>query len=134
MPAPVVEEPLIDRALVAELSATLGEEAFRSLLDRFLASLPEKIGDLSTSVRLGDLPALARSAHSLRGAALSLGFRRLGECLRELERRAKSGEAVDVELALAERVAASSRQGTADAARDGDGACASASSTITTSI
>jgi len=83
--------PLVDVEAVAELRDALGEETFRSLRDRFFAGLPDRLAELRAAP---DSTTLARTAHGLRGAALNLGFVRLGHCLDHIETQAKAGDAV----------------------------------------
>ena len=85
---PVPPLPLIDAEAVADLRDTLGDESFRHLLDRFQRSVPERLAELRQAA---DGVAMARAAHGWRGAALNLGFARLGQCLERLEAAALEG-------------------------------------------
>ncbi|MDR3439130.1 response regulator [Telmatospirillum sp.] len=94
--------PLIDVDLISDLSLTLGEGSFTTLFERFRSSLPLRIEELRKAGEVRDLPELTKAAHALRGAAVSLGFSRLSQCLQQLELAAKTGD--DVESLVAEMI------------------------------
>jgi PAS domain S-box-containing protein len=97
--------PLVDRGIVDDLAETLGAEPFQALFGRFLDSLPGRMVELRDLSAATDLIPLVKASHSLRGAALSLGVSRLGDCLLRLERKAKAGEEIAGAVAEAVRVA-----------------------------
>jgi len=109
------ELPLIDAEAMADLRDSLGENSFRNLLGRFHQSMPARLAELRQAA---DAAALARAAHGLRGAALNLGFARLGQCLETLEARAKSGGEVG---GLVEEAAEIAARGMEDALTGVDG-------------
>lgn len=90
-PVPVA----IDRAVLREW---LGEDdaAIDELLGVFATSIATEFGRLSDQLLAGDLPAFARTAHRLRGAALSMGARELAAVAATLDHAARAGDAGNV--------------------------------------
>ena len=83
--------PAIDRSV---LDPWIGgdETARRDLLDKFRLSAAESRRDIETAMAAGDLAALAAAAHRLKGSALAVGARALGDAAATLERAAKAGD------------------------------------------
>ncbi|WP_395711086.1 ATP-binding protein [Reyranella sp.] len=107
--------PAIDRTV---LDPWIGDDeaARRDLLDKFGLSAAESRRDIETAMAAGDLAALAAAAHRLKGSALAVGARALGDAAATLERAAKAGDratcqdglgplAVEVQRAQAELAA-----------------------------
>ncbi len=89
----------------------LGDDVFREILESALASIPRSLEEIRRACAEGDLEALAKTAHSLKGAGLSLGAVSFAELCGRLEDQARRGE----EAAMAQRVG--------EAARSGEGLC-----------
>jgi signal transduction histidine kinase/DNA-binding response OmpR family regulator len=68
------------------------EAARRDLLTKFSRSASESRHDIETAMAAGDLAALAAAAHRLKGSALAVGARALGDAAQVLERAAKAGD------------------------------------------
>ena len=68
------------------------EAARRDLLRKFSATAVESRRDIEAAMTAGDLPALAAAAHRLKGSALAVGARALGDAAGTLERTAKAGD------------------------------------------
>jgi CheY-like chemotaxis protein/HPt (histidine-containing phosphotransfer) domain-containing protein len=68
------------------------EVARRDLLRKFSLSASDSRRDIETAMAAGDLAALAAAAHRLKGGALAVGARALGEAAAALERSAKAGD------------------------------------------
>lgn len=102
MPALAEEEPAYD---LGSLSARcLGNLDFAiSLLDRFAAGAETSIERLRTAAERGDLPDLAREAHSLKGSAANLSADSLRDAAASLEAACRSG-ARDEGVAAVERL------------------------------
>jgi CheY-like chemotaxis protein len=83
------QQPLLDQEATAELRELLGEEAFRDILSRFVDTLPSHMEKIRTANNAAELSS---EAHSLRGAAMNLGFIRLGGWLEQLQAKARSGK------------------------------------------
>ena len=83
--------PAIDPA-VLEPWLQGDEVARRDLLRKFSLSASDSRRDIETAMAAGDLAALAAAAHRLKGGALAVGARALGEAAAALERSAKAGD------------------------------------------
>ncbi len=67
------------------------EEFVRSVLQNFLEELPKEIRTLGELVFSGNCKAVARQAHSIKGAAGNVGGEAMKSAARELERAANQG-------------------------------------------
>ena len=83
---------LIDEETQADLRDALGDESFDDLVAGFLKGIPSRRQDIRAAIERGDGKAAAAVAHSLKGAALNLGFTRLANAASRLEEAGKSGE------------------------------------------
>ena len=77
-------------------------EFLRELFTMFLAEEPKRLAAIGAAVQAGDLPLVRHHAHSLKGAAATLGLQPLRNAARELEFAARDARAE----ALADGVAA----------------------------
>ena len=84
-------QPAIDRS-VLDPWITDDEAARRDLLRKFSATAIDSRRDIEAAMTAGDLPALAAAAHRLKGSALAVGARALGDAADALERTAKAGD------------------------------------------
>ncbi len=102
-----VQSPASDRDAKAEppktaaidrgvLIAWLGDdiEAIDGLLRKFRKTAVEAERDISAAFGAGDLAALAAAAHKLKGAAQTVGARRLGNAAGTLEQGGKAGDRI----------------------------------------
>ena len=95
--------PPFDENVLASLTG--GNDAdLRALLDDYLASTREDLAGLESARAAGDLPALTRQAHKLKGAARTVGALELAEAGERLETAARAGDWIAV-LPLATDVA-----------------------------
>jgi CheY-like chemotaxis protein/HPt (histidine-containing phosphotransfer) domain-containing protein len=95
--------PPFDEAVLQALTG--GNEAdLRALLDDYLASTREDLAGLEIARAAGDLPALTRQAHKLKGAARTVGALELAAASERLEAAAREGDWIAV-LPLATDVA-----------------------------
>lgn len=83
-----------------ERMRSIKPDFLRSLFDMFLAEEPKRILALGKAVSQCDLEQIRYMAHSVKGAAATMGMERLCDASRELERAAKDGEA-DLALCFA---------------------------------
>jgi two-component system sensor histidine kinase/response regulator len=83
--------PVLDRQ---RLLAEFGDdpEVLAELKDLFLTHLPELFAQIRSAIQAGDGASLARSAHSLKGAASTYGAHRVHEVCRQLEQLGKQGD------------------------------------------
>ncbi|MDP1837247.1 MAG: PAS-domain containing protein, partial [Reyranella sp.] len=84
-------KPAIDRSVLDPWIAD-DEAARRDLLRKFSATATLSRRDIEAAMTAGDLPGLAAAAHRLKGSALAVGARALGEAAGALERTAKAGD------------------------------------------
>jgi len=84
--APAIDPAVLDPWLQGD------EAARRDLLAKFSRSASESRHDIETAMAAGDLAALAAAAHRLKGSALAVGARALGDAAQTLERAAKAGD------------------------------------------
>ncbi|MGI9328704.1 MAG: Hpt domain-containing protein [Pseudomonadales bacterium] len=78
------------------------EDEFQAVLDAFYLQAESTWSQVATQLRQPDLNAVSRSAHALKGSALSLGAERLCETLEALESAARAG-AMDESKTLHQR-------------------------------
>ncbi|WP_189046534.1 ATP-binding protein [Aliidongia dinghuensis] len=86
--APTHAGPMhFDEPVMAALIANLGMETAGRIRDRFLRDLPQHLSRIRTAASKRDWAALTREAHSLKGAAASLGLRSIVETAATLEQQ-----------------------------------------------
>lgn len=104
-------ETPVDRAIFAELMATVGADFVPGLVDTFLADAPGMLGALRRALADDDAALFRRTAHSLKSNGNTFGATRLGSLARELELggldpvRSASGASLDALDAEYARVA-----------------------------
>ena len=91
---------LIDPAVLAQDRAALGAERGTLMIETFVETAPLQIAGIRGALADGRAERAADLAHALRGAAGSLGLRRLADLCGALEARARTPEAA----ALAEEL------------------------------
>ena len=89
-------ESIIDPAVLAQDRAVLGAERGGFMVDTFIETAPAQIEGIRQALAEGRTERAADLAHALRGAAGSLGLRRLADRCGVLEARARTPEAVAV--------------------------------------
>ena len=89
-------ESIIDPAVLAQDRAVLGAERGGLMVDTFVETAPAQIEGIRQALAEGRTERAADLAHALRGAAGSLGLRRLAERCGMLEARARTPEAAAV--------------------------------------
>ena len=102
---PALDAEIVDR--LERLGESVGEDLMGQLAVLFLAEAGTNVALLQDAVAGGNVAAVARSAHSLRGASANLGATELARLCAGLEKAAGTGgfesapaqmEAIDVEL------------------------------------
>ena len=83
--------PALDAATLDALTGGSASEA-RALLDDFLASNTQDLAELDSAHGNGDLPALTRQAHKIKGAARMIGAVELAEAAGQLEASSRDAE------------------------------------------
>ena len=84
--APAIDSSVLDPWLAGD------DDARRDLLAKFSLTASESRRDIETAMAAGDLAALAAAAHRLKGSALAVGARALGDAAKTLEQAAKAGD------------------------------------------
>ncbi len=91
---PAAGEPVLDRAVLADLEDIMGDE-LRMLVDMFLADSPKRLAALSAAAAVGDTATLQGQAHALKSASANLGTRALSAHAKALEMAARAGTVPD---------------------------------------
>ena len=102
LPAPAgaaVQEHADAPAMVSRLA---GHPKLGPIVARFVAQLPERLAQMDAAAAAADMPALAASAHWLKGAGGSMGFDDLFAPAKALEDASRAGDAPGVAAILAE--------------------------------
>ena len=84
---------IIDPTVLAEDRAVLGAERGALMIDTFVETAPVQIDGIRQALAEGRIERAADLAHALRGAAGSLGLRRLADRCGVIEARARTPEA-----------------------------------------
>lgn len=105
----------LDANLLDELRAVM-EEEFDSLLEAYLKDSERRCFEVSEAWEAGDLEALRRSAHSLKGASSNIGAAALAELCASLEHLARDSR-VDCVPQVMERVKVELQEVREDVAR-----------------
>lgn len=100
-----LEVPTVDESAVERLRDALGQETLARLLSAWPAAADDLVRQLETAIAAGDLKAVGRAAHSIKGLAGNYGFRRFSRLAVELEEagadHAALAEALRAELVRA---------------------------------
>ena len=85
----------LDPAALAELLEMVGDDtAFvDDIVDTYLRDAPDQIAGMRSALAAADLGTLGRHAHTLKGNSLSVGATALAAIARDLEERARAGDA-----------------------------------------
>ena len=97
---PLIVAPAVSDPAVWDATATLdnlgGDSAFLDeIIALFLIEAPKQLGELSRVQAEGDLPALARVAHTIKGTVSCYFAAYAKDCASVLEQAARSGEPAD---------------------------------------
>ena len=93
--------PILD--LPEALKRAMGDAQFlRKLIDELRKTLPDFITRLNEARQKGDMSALGREAHQLKGAAANMSAKAVAAAAAKLEQIEKSGNAEDLEQAMNE--------------------------------
>ncbi|MGB4548011.1 MAG: Hpt domain-containing protein [Syntrophales bacterium] len=68
------------------------EEEFQELVELFLESTLSELDHIKTAAQVPDFEKMAMSAHSMRGAAINLGFTEIHELAKTIESNARACE------------------------------------------
>jgi HPt (histidine-containing phosphotransfer) domain-containing protein len=68
------------------------EEEFQELVELFLESTLSELDHIKAAAQVSDFKKIAMSAHSMRGAAINLGFMEIHELAKTIEGNAQARE------------------------------------------
>lgn len=92
----MVMQPIGDtarfRQAVEDLSRDIGPGALSEILDAYLTDTPSRMELLSPLLGAGDLPSLARCAHSIQGGSSIFGLHDLKQAALEVELAVRQAE------------------------------------------
>ena len=91
----LAEQAWFSRKL-ADLAELGGPSFVSEMIDAFLSLGTTAVTEIAAGLASGDLPAVARSAHSLKSAAANLGAEEMHELATEIESQARSGATGDM--------------------------------------
>ena len=86
--AMAAEPPLFDRAVFNELRDAIGDDGIEAVLQAFVNEMPVRLAAMRRGAKAGRGDAVRIEAHTVKSAAASIGFLRLSELARALERDA----------------------------------------------
>lgn len=77
-----------------EMARRIGfsEEEFQDLIELFLESTLSELDHIKVAAEVSDFKKIAMSAHSMRGAAINLGFTEIHELAKTIEGNAQARE------------------------------------------
>lgn len=81
----------VERDTIRKLQEELGEDGAAQLVLMFLTRTPARLEELAAAAARNDAAELRELAHSLKGAAMSVGARELGQLAGDIERDALAG-------------------------------------------
>ena len=87
----------LDPAALTDLLEMVGDDSafVDDIVDTYLGDAPEQLAGMQAALAAGDLGTLGRHAHTLKGNSLSIGATALAAIARDLEERARAGDADD---------------------------------------
>jgi len=98
------DEELLDDAAVAALEADVGQERLVPVMRSFADELARRLPMLQSALEAGDVDAVGRETHSIKGSALTFGALLLGAAARRANDASRTGD-VSTALAAASEVA-----------------------------
>lgn len=96
-----MDEPVIDRAVYAELRNTTGAEFVAELVDTFIEEGPDMLAELRGARADGNAERFRRAAHTLKSNGKTFGALKLAALARELELKGLDSEPTRDAAALA---------------------------------
>jgi HPt (histidine-containing phosphotransfer) domain-containing protein len=92
MPPAIKESVVLDRKRLREMSD--GDADFeRELIGTYRSSATSILAQLHAHLTVGNVVGIAREAHALKGASLSVGADAMAMCASEIETAARAGDA-----------------------------------------
>ena len=91
--ASVPDERLLDAAVVAALTSDVGQERILPVMQSFADELARRRPALQSALDAGDVAAVGRETHSVKGSALTFGALVLGAAARRANDASRAGDA-----------------------------------------
>lgn len=91
---------MLDRAVIAQLIADIGDDAFIRLSRQFLDETHQRVGAMTDAWKAADWRELGRHSHSLKSTAQSFGLPETGLQARDLQVAADRGDAEAIDALL----------------------------------
>jgi HPt (histidine-containing phosphotransfer) domain-containing protein len=89
-------QEVLDASVIQSLRELGGEDdpgLLVELIDLYLADAPQRMCEIENALATGDWKLLGRAAHTLKSASANIGALSLSALCRELEYKARSGDA-----------------------------------------
>jgi PAS domain S-box-containing protein len=83
--ATTLEVSALDEAQVNEIAAAVGPEKIKMLLGTFIENINRYLGDIMNAVAAGDVKAMKRGAHAMRGLSAQFGANTLAKLTQQIE-------------------------------------------------
>lgn len=96
-----MSEPAIDPVVFSEMQELM-EEALGEFIDTYLDNSPKLLNVISQSLPGKDLVPIYQNAHQLKGGSGSIGAMKVFQLAKEMEEKAKRGQAEDLDSLYAE--------------------------------
>ncbi len=101
-PADVLARMAFDETQLSEIRSVLGRDRLDRLLHLFIGELQERPAAIRACADLGNVAGVENQAHSLQGAAYSIGGVLVGAAARQVEHDAEAGGSLLPALAALE--------------------------------
>lgn len=85
----------VDTSILSEIQSDLGYDAMITILWGFLADARSRLTEIERCLEAGNTPAMAQQAHSLKGAALSVGLLSISNEAARFEQETRSHSALE---------------------------------------
>ncbi|MBI1777997.1 MAG: response regulator [Proteobacteria bacterium] len=86
------DRPIVDHAALEQLRHTVKDAKFQELTRFYLDGAGASVAKIETMIEAGDLVALAREAHALKGMSGNFGARQLEQLMGRLELECRAGD------------------------------------------
>ncbi len=85
-------DSVLDLAVFNEISSLM-EDALGEFIDTYLENTPKLLANLQAALAEKDLQAVFHHSHQLKGGSGSIGAAQVFECAKQIEERARAGNA-----------------------------------------
>ena len=92
--------PVLDAAVVSELTGMLGADGYSGLAQRMFNETDQALATFTLPTNDGEFASLKDRAHKLAGSAATLGAKRMHQILKALEASCKNSDPMGAQKAL----------------------------------